>query len=338
MTILFFSCNNVKQNETVNISKEKVADTSKLVVINKQFVDSLNLITKCDTIPLELLEISRKRKSLFTFKKQTYLYCSPSAESQIIDSISFNSEVVSWKPIIRSYKPTEIEKNGKLVTTNRGKEGWHETNINGQIGYLFDNGLTMKRLRNNVLFGEKPDAYGYQILSFNPKSKSEIVDSMDLNRNHGYDIESLIYNGLEFCQGVIRYHDFRQSCPGTSTTTFISINNEGALKKIIFSYSGEVSNSTVYFPLKFKSGKTLLVANGNVQEIFNHYSGELNTFDYPKELNVSINEMIVEIKREYSGTLEVPEEDTEISNDTIYYQWNGMELNKIKTTGNNVYN
>ena len=153
---------------------------------------------------------------------------------------------------------------------------------------------------------------------------------MELYRNHGYNIEWLNYNGLTFCDGVIIYHDFRESCPGTSTTTFISVNNEGGLKKITSSYSRETSNTTIYFPLKFESGKILLVAGGDVNGIFNYYSGELNTFDYPKEFKVPINEIIVEIKSEYSGTLEIPEEAEEISRDTIYYRWNGTELNKIK--------
>ncbi|WP_299361438.1 hypothetical protein [Winogradskyella sp.] len=273
-----------------------------------------------------------------TFQNQTYVYCSPSTESKVIDSLPPNLAVESWKPIVRSYKPKDIERDGKTATINKAKENWYEIVNNGQKGYLFEKGLAIKKLKNNILFGEKPNKYKYQILSFNDKDNSIVMDSMELNRNHGYNIEWLNYNGLTFCKGVVRYHDFRQSCPGTSTTTFISVDNEGNLKTITFSYSGETSNSTIYFPLKFESGKTLLVADGNVNGIFNYYSGELNTFDYTKEFNIPpINELIVEIKREYSGTLEIPEEATEIARDTIYYRWNGIELNKIKTTGYNGY-
>lgn len=337
--ILLFSCNNVKEDKKLDKQKEVVVDSKNMKQnqTNEKFTDSLYLITKCDTISLNLLEISRKRIDLLTFQNQTYIYCSPTTESKIIDSLPANTVMESWNPIIRSYEPKDIERDGKTVTINKAKENWYKINKNGQKGYLFEKGLTLKKLRNNILFGEKPNEYKYQLLSFDAKERNQVIDSMDLNRNHGYNIDWLNYNGLAFCEGIIRYHDFRQSCPGTSKTTFISISNQGDLKKITSSYSGEMSNSTIYFPLKFESGKTLLVENGNVEQIFNRYSGELNTFEYPKEFNIPINEMIIEIKRKYSRTLEIPEEAKEISRDTIYYQWNGKELNEIKTTGNNGY-
>lgn len=293
--ILCFSCNNVKEDEKLDKKKELVVDSIKQNQTNGKFVDSLFLITKCDTIALNLLEFSRKRIDLLTFKNQTYIYCSPTTESKIIDSLPANTIVESWKPIIRSYKPKDIEKDGKTVTLNKRKESWYKINLKGKKGYLFEKGLAIKKLRNNILFGEKPNEYKYQLLSFDSKEISKIIDSMDLNKNHGYNIDWINYNWLSLCKGVVRYHDFRQSCPGTSTTTFISISSQGHIKKIISSHSGEMSNSTIYFPLKFESGKTLLVANGNVEQIFNRYSGELNTFEYPKELNVPINEMIIKI-------------------------------------------
>jgi len=336
---LFISCNNDKPDEKADYQKEKVVDYKIETQIDKKFVDSLYLITKCDTISLELLEISRKRKDLLIFQNQTYIYCSPSTESKIIDSLSSNMVVESWKPITRSYKPKEIERDGKIVTINKAKENWYEVNNNEKKGYLFEKGLTLKKLRNYVLFGEKPNEYKYQILSFDSKDRNIVIDSMDLNRNHGYNIESLVYNGLEYCDGVIRYHDFRQSCPGTSSITFIAINNKRIFKKLLSSYNGTESSSTIYFPLKFRSGKTLLVAGGNANEIFNYYSGELNTFKYPKNLDVPINQLIVETKVEYAEDIEgLSEDEIEITkSDTIYYQWNGIELNEIKTTGNNVY-
>ena len=337
--ILFISCNSDKQNEKADYQKEEVVDSIKETQINEKFVDSLYLITKCDTISLELLEISRKRKDLLTFQNQTYIYCSPSTESKIIDSLPSNMLVESWKPILRSYKPKDIERDGKRVTINKAKENWYEINKNGQKGYLFEKGLTLKKLRNNVLFGEKPNDYKYQLLSFDSKNKNMVIDSMELNRNHGYNIKWLNYNGLTSCTGVIRYHDFRQSCPGTSSISFIAINDKGEFKKLLSSFNGTESSSTIYFPLKFESGKTLLVADGNVEQIFNYYSGELNTFDYPEDTDVPINQLIIETKIVYAEDIEgLLEEEIEITkSDTTYYRWNGIELNKIKTTGNTVY-
>lgn len=330
------SCNNAKQNEsTDNFEKRAISDTIEEIETTHLPNDSLNFITSCDTIPLQLLSLTRKRHSLTTFQKPTFIYCSPSTESKIIDSIPINTEIVSWKPIIRTYRPKEIERDGKLVVVNRVKEIWYETEINGKIGYLAESDLSIKKLSSTILFGEIPNEYGYRILSFDSKNSNQLIDSMKLNRNHGYEIESIIYNGLDLCKGVIRYRDFRQSCPGTSSTTFVSINNQGGFNKLLSSFNGTEASSTIFFPLKFISGKTLLVADGNENEIFNFYSGELNTFSYPKEINVPINQLIVETRIEYAEDIEgLSAEEIKITkSDTIYYRWNGTELKEIKTSG-----
>ena len=148
---MLISCNNDKQGKKFDSSNEKGVDSIKETQINEKFADSLYLITKCDTIALDLLEISRKRKDLLTFQNQTYIYCSPSTDSKIIDSLPSNLVVESWKPIIRSFKSKDIERDGKIVTINKGKENWYEINNDGRKGYLFEKGLTLKKIKNNIL-------------------------------------------------------------------------------------------------------------------------------------------------------------------------------------------
>lgn len=327
----------VKQKQKPDAPKKEVVGFIKQAQDKENFADSLYLITKCDTISLKLLGISKKRKNLVTFKKQTYVYCSPSTESEIIDSLPANKVVTSWKPIIRTYKPKNIQRDGKTVTLKKAKENWYEINYNAQKGYLFEKELTLKKIKKNILFGEKPNQYKYQLLSFNPKNKSSAIDSLELYRNHGYTIELLNYNGLEFCKGIIRYHDYRQSCPGTSSTTFIAINNKGEFKKLLASYNGTESSTIVYFPLKFASGKTLLVTDGNAKQIFNYATGDLNTVDYPKHMGIPVNQLIIQTKVTYAEDIEgLSAEEIEITkSETTYYRWDGNALMKIKTTGNN---
>lgn len=336
---LFLACSNPDRQESTDVSGADVTEETGAGEIETDeppelWSDSLYFITKCDTVSSELLRFSRKRQPLTTFQKLTYVYCSPSAESQITDTLKFNTEIVSHRSMLRSYKSGKTEKNGRTVAINTAKEQWYEVNVDGKIGYLPEKALAREKLGNRLLFGAKQGKYNYQIVQYSAENRNEPVDSLELNRNHGYEIEPLIYNGLALCQGVIRYRDFRQSCPGTSTTTFIAVDTAGVLNKLLSSFNGTESSSVVYFPLKFGNGKTLLVADGNVNEIFNYHTASLNTFDISEGFEIPINRLIVEVRIEYAEEIEgLSADEIEITRqDTIYHRWNGNQLHEVQLT------
>jgi len=338
LSILIVSCDNKKQSE---ISETSLQEEIKYVSLNdfkKEKQDSFYFVTECDTIPSKLLKISRKRNSFQTFEKQTYVYCSPSSESQIIDSISFNTKLRNWKSITRSYKPKIIDRDGKKVNIYKRNENWLLMTNNNKTGYVSENNMALKKLGSKILFGEINNEHGYKIISIGEGNR--IIDSLKLKRNHGYNIELINYNGLEYSNGIIKYQEFREACPGGGSTTLISINKDGKLTKII-SYSYDtMGNSKIYFPLKFESGNILLVLNGNINQIFDSYKGKMNVYEYPKNLGIPIEQLIIKSNVEFAGDIEgLSEDEIEIkSSQTNFYQWNGTELKKIKTTANTVYN
>ena len=340
LSIIIISCNNNKQIESsVDVLQEDIKEI-KYVSLNNIYrakTDSFYYVTRCDTISSELIKISEKRNDFKIFQEQSYVHCSPSSESEIIDSISFNTKLRSWKSITRTFKPKVVERDGKTVTINKGREKWLLITNNGKTGYVSENGMALKNLGNKILFGERNDEYGYKIISVDNNNK--IVDSLNLKGNHGFNIKLLNYNGLDFCEYVIEYREFRESCPGGGSTTLISLNKDGEFRKIISYSYGTLGNSEIYFPLKFESGNKLLVANGNINQIFDRYNGKMNVYDYPKDLGIPIEQLIIESKIEFAGDIEgLSEDEIEIkSSETNFYKWNGNQLDKIKTTGNKVY-
>ncbi len=331
-TFLSFGCNNMQNESTIGL-EENGHETIKIEKNESHPIDTLMFTTQCDTIPLSFIKTMEEQKSLLSFQKQTYIYCSPRLGSQVLDSIPFNTNIVSQKSVYLTIKSEKADNDEERPARKRGTS-WYETKINGQTGYFLSEARwSQKIIGSDVLFGIGFKLDSFQIISYDSENNQKAIDSVNLYDNHGYTIKTLDCNGLDFSSGVIRYFDYRSNCPGTSSTTFIVLKEKGELIKLFSAHHGTEFDTEIYFPMKFESGKTLLVADGNLDEIFNYYSGELNTFPYPKGLNVPINQLIIKIKKEYAEDIEglSPEEIEFARVDTSFYKWNGNELLKITT-------
>jgi len=339
---LFFSCKNSRENENAKTETKTVKENIKQEKKQKK-IDTLFFTTECDTLHKNFLKVHRKRNPLQTFQNKTFLYCSPSLESQILDTLAFNTQLYSRQLIKKTFKPEKKKRNGKMVTIKKREQEWYEVNYKEKKGFLLKKGLTMQKLNNNVLFGDYLDhkqyniQYPYVLKSYNSKDKNQVLDTFELYHNAGYHLKLLMYNGLEFNKSIIIYNDFRTSCPGTSSITYIGLDEKGKFSKIISSFNGTESTSTIFFPMKFGESKILLIKNANVNQIFNQQTGELNIYPYPSELNIPIEQLIVETTVEYAGDIEGLTESEIIikSSNVNFYKWNGKKLEKIKTTGNN---
>lgn len=146
---------------------------------------------------------------------------------------------------------------------------------------------------------------------------------------------------LKGVQKLFHLEFFNAQCPGT-TETVLLVDVKDSLSIIASSFSqGEAGWSeyrVVYLPVKFGNDKVLLVANGDVENIFNTQTAELNTFDYPKDIGIPIEELVVIVEENYEP-IEADRQDEDSYKDpetkrTLYkeeyYRWADNKLVKIK--------
>jgi hypothetical protein len=90
---------------------------------------------------------------------------------------------------------------------------------------------------------------------------------------------------------------------------------------------------TAYIPMKFGNGKVLLVANADIENIFNWQTADLNIFPYSSKYGVPIEKIVV-VKHENNGYDEVDFEqdpsNAKVKTKITIYEWNGKNLIKKK--------
>jgi hypothetical protein len=141
---------------------------------------------------------------------------------------------------------------------------------------------------------------------------------------------------------MLTFEFFRASCPGTNITQLV-VDCGDSLTTLTSSFgmgeAGWSENIIPYIPIKFGSGKILLVANGDVKNIFDTYRAKLNTFDCPKNIGIPIEELVVVVKENYEP-IEADRQDAESYRDpetkrTLYveeyYRWKDNKLVLVKT-------
>ncbi|WP_055446191.1 SH3 domain-containing protein [Lacinutrix mariniflava] len=215
-----------------------------------------------------------------------------------------------------------------LISLNAQESKVYERKINEEITYTLENGFALQKLGKQIFFREKPDET-HQVISIN--ELNEVIDSINLpNTSHGYSIKVMMKNELNFSQDILAYKEFRQSCPGGGSTTFISKNKNGIFSKLISSSYSTMGHSVIYFPIKFKDKGLLLISENDLNE---QSERKPTTYKYPKDINIPVRELIIETNTEYLEDVEGLTEDEIIikSITSNYFQWNGKELIKIKT-------
>lgn len=163
--------------------------------------------------------------------------------------------------------------------------------------------------------------------------------------------ENYTNSALTKLKGMIILEFYNAQCPGTYVNVFVG-NCGDSLTVIESSFSsgeeGWYDSKVVYLPFRFENGKVLLVDNGDVKNIFNQQTGELNVFPYPADCGIPIEELIVIVNEsgeedvtetaEKVSEQETVETETAIDKEPIlkiqrsveYFRWNGYHPVKVK--------
>lgn len=288
----------------------------------------------------------------YTFSDKTMLYCSPDETSEVVDTLWFNTQISSTDHIHRFVEDSifaiDVATNKKrLVNTFMKETGhWYLINHNGKEGFIKHYDVA------TYVSNEPPFLAGFvdtnadlcmELRSFNKENPSRIVHTYKcLHYFHAFEIRSQLFNGLETPGSLVRYTTFTQSCPSATYHEFIQIDN-GKFTSIASCMSGGEANlyqmEIVYLPLKFGNGKILLVADGDWENIFNYDTATLNTFNYPAQFGVPIENLIVITKEHTEEVLDangepVMENENDYKVKVIkekpqYYRWDGQKLTQV---------
>lgn len=322
LLVLFLCACNIKKEE----SKEVVEKTieSKVDVKSKKGEQTSKIeyyVTECDSINVKSVNQRKKDIVLYTFKNNSYVYCSPSVKSTVIDTLQINTEVLSTN----SLTIAQFKKDSKKVKF--WKAFW-EIKVNNKKGYVLQNDLSKKRLGEEFLLGydiRRKNRYYNKILRVTKEHKK--IDSLEVeyyygNRNMSFFEES----NLAFVDKIIDLSSYRGSCPGGSASTYIAINENGEMKKIISLQNSSIGYTDVFFPTKTDKGIVFKRKNAN---------GLIPpaTVDFLQGLNIPLNELILEKDVNYAGDIEgLDADEIEIANEKItIYRWNGKALTEVVT-------
>lgn len=284
-------------------------------------------------------------KSDFTFSENTPVYAAADTNSTVLALLPFCSEIRRIEGIkslnaqgerwISVMHPEDVTKIGYL--RDKDLADYMEKGYDSDYGFIVGASDTlMNEYRLRVIEIIRFSLDDHRILE---RYKTKYLAS-------GYRFNRVINSTLSTSQhpdegnfkALYVYETYRQSCPGGGMKEFI-LDNGSKLKQVTtVSSEGEggfYNIEIAYIPLKFYNGKVLLVADADVQNIFNWEQADLRVFPYPGGSSIPIEDMVV-IQYVSNGYDDPnidsdtdPEKAKVITKNTIY-QWNGNDLIKVK--------
>lgn len=301
--------------------------------------------------PLFSLEKSEPHETR-VFVEQASLHCSPNSSSDILDTLPFNASVFATDRIriseMDTLYSTEVA-TGKRTAIDifaNEKEVWILVEYQGKSGYLINTDLAAYyQYYPNFLAGfiGKGNETQMVLRSFDEAEPNNIIQSYSCQMYFSaFEVRNQLYKGLDNPGDIVCYSTYTQSCPSTLYNEYISLHN-GQFRFITSDISSGESNlyeiETTYFPLKFGNGTILLVANGDAEHIFNFQSATLNTYNYPPQIGIPIEQLVVKTG-EYSEQIldnngEPMMDENEnykvkiVKGQPMYYQWDGQNLVKV---------
>jgi hypothetical protein len=318
--------------------------------------DDLKYITECDSFVVDddfIVKQIDKDEIKKVFAREAFVYCSPDEKSKIMGSLAFNSRLNIRELISRYRNDTIFSTNSKthiksIQEIYRAEpEEWYKILYGQNTAYIKKEDLAIEDYScYNFLVGIKSakDFRTVELRSFDENKKYSIKDTFTFQElMQGYEIQFIPFNGLKNSGQIIRYRTFRTSCPGAEHNEFVIYSQNGFTKLLSAISIGEdetFDKETIYLPLKFDNGKILLVANGDLKNIFNVQTTELNVLPYPKKLKVPIEQLIIKTK-EYTETILNSKEEPIVENKDKekvrvikekpkYYKWDGTLLIELK--------
>jgi len=210
----------------------------------------------------------------------------------------------------------EGEKNGELQFEYIKENGsvsygtkytifkWYEINYRSNNGLVkayikaSDIAETSFNGKNNLYVLKKCDSALCVIVYKYDNLKKQFIDSLKID--FAYDITAIKnIGGIEWknVDVIFRISSLGAYCGGGEENKII-VSTKDSL--FLLTRSGfennedteDFSSSKVYLPRKLDNGKTLLVENGDLENIFNVYNGTLNVFNCPHKFNFPKQELV----------------------------------------------
>ena len=284
-----------------------------------------------------------------TFSNSTKVYSQPDTNSQVLQVFKFKTHLRllgEWDDT-KEINTEKVSENGEKHTyTHFTNLKWYKVELNEGNGYIKSPNIATHTFTDNkglfdYFFITKKTCYLYKY----DNTKNQFVDSIDLKSVRCDIVQPINSNGWQNVNMLFRTTMINAYCGGGTTNIFI-VDANGKLSELIMteSYADDGSadgySSNVWLPIKFENKKTLLIANGDIDNVFDKYSGQLNTFPFPKEITIPKIELVIFKETEEKSLYNINNEpilnkdgsfkSKTIKNTTKYLRWDGKELVAIE--------
>ncbi|MBC7865048.1 MAG: hypothetical protein IAF38_18890 [Bacteroidia bacterium] len=281
-----------------------------------------------------------------SFPDSAFVYSAPDTTSKILEILKFKTQL----HLIKEGEQQFAEKETGTVSFLK----WYEIDFGLNKGYIkasevathMFSGINQADylILTNVSKNYNPDGNGFTVYKFD-RSKNQFTDTLKIASVRGDIIKEINYSGWKNTGMLLSVYMINAYCGGGTAEVFI-IDANGKLSELITTNShsddgsADAYGSVVWLPVKTGNEKVRLVCNGDVETIYNTYSGELNTFPFPKELKLPKIELIVFKETEVKSILNMAGEpllnkdgsfkSKKVKQVTKYFRWNGIKLEQIK--------
>ncbi len=282
-----------------------------------------------------------------TVSNLTKVYSQPDTNSQVLQVLKFKTHLRllgEWEDT-KEINTEKVNENGeKYRITSFTNLKWYKVELKETNGYIKSSNVATHTFTDNkglydYFFTTKEN---YCLLKYD-NTKKQFVDSIELKNFRGditKSINSVKWQNVDILFSTTMINAY---CGGGTTNVFI-VDANGKLSELIttksyaddgFAYS---FSSIVWLPMKFEN-KVLLIANGDVDSVFDKYTGQLNTFSFPKETTIPKTELVIfkEVEENLlfdNNNEPILNKDNSQKSKTIktlkYLRWNGKELVPVK--------
>jgi hypothetical protein len=267
-----------------------------------------------------------------TFEEITYVYNSANSVAKIIDTLKFNTSVnilAEYPEFYLVCHPTA--KSGYIKKTDLY---FHPLTWSGK-SYLF--GISNYGTSNDTNCNNSQ----LKVVTVNIHSEKDIYYDSILGKD--YKIEQIYNSALKNAEALFYLHYHCYSEIGVAAEHFIVDN--GKLSRLIIALSsgdgGYSDISSVYLPIHLTNGEKIVLAKNGVLSV-DETTAKVETYPYPANCGIPIDELIIVENKTVGPVLDEKGETVEYNKDgtqaekitieeTIYYQWDGKALRKVKT-------
>jgi hypothetical protein len=272
------------------------------------------------------------------FADSAVVYARPDATSKVLRVLTFNTSVNLLG------KAEVVEKKVVEKTLAYSRTIWYKVEL------VYENGYVKGKELATHTFSDPAGKFLYFFITANGCSlhkydinSKQWVDSLTIEHFRGDRIQQVNTAGWKNTDGLFRATRINAFCGGGVKNEFI-IDANGKLSVLIStaSYiddgSADAYSSVIWLPQQVNK-KTILIANGDLENVFDTWSWKLNTYPVPKNIPVPLPELVVFKETKVKSIFDKSGEpllnpDGSFKSKTTdkinYFRWNGMKLVRIK--------